>query len=198
MLPAPPCADGLSRNGHSDAHGGGAAGARAKGTDEDRSHHGNESRAEPRATALADARGGRLARVSTPLPARSRPLRADRSQSVHRPVDDGRRRDAPTRRSRRLRRGGSRWAQRGPRRADLRRAARARSARLPARVLQERRFVRDTSRTRRRRRGRTLTARSKAQEDSRASVSPEARRRAGARRAARIALRFGASAKCKV
>jgi hypothetical protein len=73
----------------------------------------------------------------------------------------GRRRQPPRRAdpARRLRRGGSRWAQRGPRRADLRRAARARSARLPARVLQERRFVRDTSRTGRRRRGRTLTAR---------------------------------------
>lgn len=62
-----------------------------------------------------------------------------------------------------MRRGGSRWAQRGPRRADLRRAARARSARLPARVLQERRFVADPSATGRRRRGRYLTARSDVQ-----------------------------------
>jgi len=55
--------------------------------------------------------------------------------------------------------------------------------------------VRDSSRTRRPRRGCTLTARSKAKEDSRARDSSEARRRAGARRAAWIALRIGASAK---
>ena len=70
-----------------------------------------------------------------------------------------RRADPPRSFWRRLRRGGSRWAERGPRRADLRRAARARSARLPARILRSAAFVRQTCRTRRRRRGRWITAR---------------------------------------
>ena len=79
-----------------------------------------------------------------------------------------------------LRRAGSRWAQRGPRRADLRRPARARSARLPVRVLQERRFVADTSATGRRRRGR-WTANEAPAEEQAGCVTAVA---AGAQRAA--------------
>ncbi len=56
-----------------------------------------------------------------------RPSRArQRSASRGRRRQPPRRADPPRSFWRRLRRGGSRWAQRGPRRADLRRAARAR------------------------------------------------------------------------
>jgi len=51
-----------------------------------------------------------------------------RSASRGRRLLPPRRADPPRLFWRRLRRGGSRWAQRGPRRADLRRAARARAA----------------------------------------------------------------------
>jgi hypothetical protein len=75
-------------------------------------------------------------------------------------------RDADPLARQRLRRCGSRWAQRGPRRADLRRPARARSARLAGAGLKGAPFVRETSRTRRRRRGRTPPDGAQAEEEA--------------------------------